>query len=173
VDASGAPAATAVEPLEAQALAAPAAVSEAIEAAPAEAARPTAEPVTSVPRTERTAAIEPAPAPQSGAEEPVARVVAEATTIPVVQPAVTPEPTAGVEAASRPQAQPPRPRAESPTLAVDAKAFLGEAGLQLVETDPSKAASTQPEPEPVKLGRARTERPRQADEELVQVETRK
>jgi len=45
--------------------------------------------------------------------------------------------------------------------------------LQLVETDPAKAAGTQPESEPLKLGRARRERHRAVDEELVQVETRK
>jgi len=103
------------------------------------------------------------------AEAPVAELTAEATTIPARAPIA--EPAAHVE--------PPVPSARAalpedpPTLAVDTKAYLGEAGLQLVETDPSKAVSIQPEPEPVKLGRARPERARTVEEDLVQVETRK
>lgn len=108
------------------------------------------------------------------AEERVAEVVSEATTVPVQQRTTPPEPAARAEAPYRPEV-PGQRRAlptESPTLAVDARAYLGEAGLQLIETDPSKAASTQPEPEPLKLGRARPERRRTVEEELVQVETR-
>ena len=59
------------------------------------------------------------------------------------------------------------------TVAVDVRASLSEVGLQLIETDPSKAANTRPEPEPVKLGRPRPERAAPADETLVQVETHK
>ena len=56
---------------------------------------------------------------------------------------------------------------------MDAKAVLADSGLQMVETDRSKAVSAPVEPEPVKLGRPRRERPAQAvQEELVQVETR-
>lgn len=127
---------------------------------------------------EPAAAEEPAqaPAPEEAAEAqaprteaPVAEVFAEASTVA----ARAPSPEDVVRPAPAEEMQIPSPPQASPTLAVDAKAYLGEAGLQLVETDPSKAASTQPEPEPVKLGRARPERRRAAEEELVQVETRK
>ena len=121
-----------------------------------------------------------APVPEESAhaeaprvQEPVAAVIAEASTIAAQPPSPAPEVrAASAEAPEIPAMQPAPPR-ETQTLAVDSKAYLGEAGLQLVETDPSKAASTQPEPEPVKLGRARPERARVAEEELVQVETRK
>jgi ribonuclease E len=120
--------------------------------------------------------------PARGAEEPVANVIAEATTIPdagppVASPIATPdaaiersEPAQRFEAAQTPA---PRP-AEPSTVAVNVRASLNDAGLELVETDPSKAASTQAEPdEPLKLGRARAERQRPAEEDLVQIETRK
>jgi len=117
--------------------------------------------------------------PVRSVEDNVANVVAELTTLPAAaQPATPPTPvtqSARVEAAQRldiPQA-PARPAAPT-TVAVDVKASLSDAGLELVETDPSKAASsTQAEPEAVKLGRARPERPRTVEEDLVQVETRK
>jgi hypothetical protein len=51
--------------------------------------------------------------------------------------------------------------------------MLNDAGLVLIETDRAKAETTQSEPEPVKLGRVRPERPRPADEALVQIETEK
>ncbi len=54
-------------------------------------------------------------------------------------------------------------------------AILESAGLQMVETNPTKARQPLPEPEPVQLGRPRRERPAEAQpaaEELVQVETR-
>ena len=58
---------------------------------------------------------------------------------------------------------------------VDPKVILESAGLQMVETNPTKASQPLPEPEPVQLGRPRRERPAEAQpatEELVQVETR-
>ena len=67
----------------------------------------------------------------------------------------------------------PTPRVEVPR--VDAREFLSGAGLQMVETNPSKLSQPAPEPEPVTLGRPRRERPQQpaaAEEALVQVETR-
>jgi len=116
------------------------------------------------------------------AEEPVAKVIAEATTIPdagqpVASPIATPdvaiehgEPAQRFEVAQTPA---PRP-AEPSTVAVDVRASLNDAGLELVETDPSKAASTQAESEePLKLGRARAERQQPVEEDLVQIETRK
>jgi ribonuclease E len=120
-----------------------------------------------------------AEAPVRGVEEDVAKVIAEVTTIPVAtQPATRATPvteSAHAESAQRldiPQT-PARPAAPS-TVAVDVKASLSDAGLELVETDPSKAASSsQTEPEAVKLGRARPERPRTVEEDLVQIETRK
>jgi len=64
------------------------------------------------------------------------------------------------------------PRVETPPM--DPRELLAGAGLQMVETDATKARPTAPEPEPVKLGRPRRERPvlQPASEELVQVETR-
>jgi hypothetical protein len=57
---------------------------------------------------------------------------------------------------------------------IDAKEILSNSGLQMVETDSSKARQPVPEPEPLKLGRPRRDRPATpaaADTELVQVET--
>ena len=67
----------------------------------------------------------------------------------------------------------PAPRVEAPR--VDPKALLASAGLQMVETDRSKARAPAPEPESIQLGRPRREKPAvvpPAPEELVQVETR-
>jgi hypothetical protein len=58
---------------------------------------------------------------------------------------------------------------------VDPKEVLSSAGLQMVETDSSKAKQFSAEPEPVQLGRPRREKaavPAAAEAELVQVETR-
>jgi len=75
-----------------------------------------------------------------------------------------------------PQVEAPRietPRYEAPR--VDPKEILSSAGLQMVETDRSKAVQPLPEPEAVQLGRPRREKPAApavAETELVQVETR-
>ena len=75
-----------------------------------------------------------------------------------------------------PRAEPQRtaaPRYEAPRA--DPREELASAGLQMVETDRSKAAQPLPEPEPVHLGRPRREKPvvpAIAETELVQVETR-
>jgi hypothetical protein len=58
---------------------------------------------------------------------------------------------------------------------VDPKEVLSNSGLQMVETDRSKAVQSLPEPEAVHLGRPRREKPAVqplAETELVQVETR-
>ena len=70
--------------------------------------------------------------------------------------------------------QPPteEPRQEAPRI--DAKEILSNSGLQMVETDSSKAKQPLPEPEPVRLGRPRREKPAAAaaaETQLVQVET--
>jgi hypothetical protein len=65
------------------------------------------------------------------------------------------------------------PRYEAPRI--DAKEVLSSAGLQMVETDSSKAKPYVPESEPLQLGRPRREKPAPApvaETELVQVETR-
>ena len=65
------------------------------------------------------------------------------------------------------------PRVEAPRI--DPKELLSNAGLQMVETDSSKARQPVPEPEPVQLGRPRREKPAApavVETELVQVETR-
>jgi hypothetical protein len=67
----------------------------------------------------------------------------------------------------------PAPRAEEPK--VDAKQLLESSGLVMIETDRSKAVY-QPEPEqPVHIGRPRRERnkPPPADDDLVQIETKR
>ena len=75
-----------------------------------------------------------------------------------------------------PRVEAPRvetPRYEAPR--VDAGQILSSAGLQMVETDRSKAVQSLPEPEPAHLGRPRREKPVAppvAETELVQVETR-
>ena len=63
------------------------------------------------------------------------------------------------------------PRVEAPR--VDPKEYLAPAGLQMVETSPTKSRPAEIEPEPQPLGRPRRERPRVAEEELVQIETKK
>lgn len=57
--------------------------------------------------------------------------------------------------------------------AFDARTYASDVGLQLVETRASAAPASTDEPEAVKLGRPRRERPKPAVEELVQVETHK
>ena len=79
-----------------------------------------------------------------------------------------------------PQQEPARPEpvvsepARAPAAArVDPKVILESAGLQMVETNPTRVQPPAPEPEPVQLGRPRREKPRPAGEEpLVQVETK-
>ncbi len=98
---------------------------------------------------EAEAPVQPAPAPRVEAAEPVVQAARE-------EPR-RPEPTPVIEA----------PR-------VDPKEYLQSAGLQMVETDSSKARQPEPEPEAVKLGRPRRERAAAPVEEtLEQVETKK
>ncbi len=77
-------------------------------------------------------------------------------------------------AVSAPREEPRRPEPAPAAPPLDLKEYLASSGLQMVETDASKARTPQPEPEPVKLGRPRRERPAApAEQTLVQVETRK
>jgi ribonuclease E len=104
------------------------------------------------------------------------------------EPAAEPAPSPRVEQprVEEPRAEEPRveePRAEQPVVQaapryeaprIDAKEILSSSGLQMVETDASKARQPVPEPEPVQLGRPRRERPAPApaaETELIQVET--
>jgi ribonuclease E len=105
-----------------------------------------------------------------------------------VQQAAAPTPAPRVEETVRaetPREEAPRveaPRAEAPRVEapryevpkVDSKEILSSAGLQMVETDRSKAVQTAYETEQVQLGRPRREKPavQPASDELVQVETR-
>jgi hypothetical protein len=116
----------------------------------------------------RDAVAEPVPAPRM--EEPH-----------VEQPAREEAPRVEARAVESPSVEAPRaeaPRAEMPRYEaprVDAKEILSSAGLQMVETDRSKAVQSLPEAEPVHLGRPRREKPvapPTAETELVQVETR-
>jgi hypothetical protein len=74
-------------------------------------------------------------------------------------------------------AEPAPASASVPALVrVDPKVILERAGLQMVETNPTKARQPLPEPEPLQLGRPRRDKPveqQPASEELVQIETRK
>jgi len=66
------------------------------------------------------------------------------------------------------------PRVEVPRI--DPKPILESAGLVMIETDRSKAATVAPQPEePVQLGRPRRERPKATtqEDELQQVETKR
>jgi hypothetical protein len=59
---------------------------------------------------------------------------------------------------------------------VDPKVILESAGLQMVETNPDKTRPPLPDPETVRLGRPRRDKPveqQPASDELVQIETRK
>jgi ribonuclease E len=70
----------------------------------------------------------------------------------------------------------PAPFPAATPARVDPKVILESAGLQMVETSPAKVRPSSPEPEPVQLGRPRRERAAAAEpaqEELVQIETRK
>jgi ribonuclease E len=114
----------------------------------------------------------------------------EAPTQPVAVQASAPRPEeiVGEEAprietprAETPHEEAPRaeaPRVEAPRVQaprIDPKEILSSAGLQMVETDASKARQPLPDPEPVQLGRPRREKPAApaaAETELVQVETR-
>jgi len=117
--------------------------------------------------------------------EPIAEVVLESaaatTTAPAAPPSVVQAETQPPAAVAtqvfepvEPQAPPPPPQSTTTatTVAADATTSLSDTGLVLIETDRAKAA-TQPEPEPVKLGRPRQERAQPVEEELVQIETDK
>ncbi|MGE3160834.1 MAG: ribonuclease E/G [Burkholderiales bacterium] len=105
-------------------------------------------------------AAEPA-APQA---EPVREPIAAA-------PAMAPEPVAQ---AVREPAPTPAPRPAPAPETLDVREALESSGLQMVETRPDRARPPAPEAEPAALGRPRRERPQaaQADEPLVQVETK-
>jgi ribonuclease E len=93
---------------------------------------------------------------------------------PVPEPAPAPRMEQPVREEA-PRYEAPRvetPRHEAPRI--DAKEILSSSGLQMVETDSSKARQAMPEPEPVQLGRPRRAKPAAAaavETELVQVET--
>ncbi len=111
-------------------------------------------------------AAEAAPAPVQHVEQPrVEEVRAEEPR--VEQPRVEQPRMEHVEQ----PVQQAAPRFEAPRI--DAKEILSSSGLQMVETDSSKARQPVPEPEPVQLGRPRREKPAAAagEAELVQVET--
>jgi ribonuclease E len=119
-------------------------------------------------QSHRDPVSEPAAAPhveEPRMEEPVREEAPRAEERPVEAPSV-----------EAPRAEAPRvatPRYEAPRF--DPKEILSSSGLQMVETDSSKARQPVPEPEPVQLGRRRREKPAapaSAETELVQIETR-
>ena len=110
---------------------------------------------------------EPAPAPR--AEEPVH---AEAPRTQAPREEAPADEAPRVEAPRQEMPRYEAPRQEAPRA--NPKEILSGAGLQMVETDSSKARQPLPEPEPMQLGRPRREKPvtAPASDELVQVETR-
>lgn len=114
--------------------------------------------------------------PAAAREEPVAvpvmtKQAEEMAPAPAPEPVVAaPSPAISAPAVVAAASAAPAPAVETK---IDARALLSDAGLVMVETDPSKPSSYQLEDEPVKLGRPR--RVRQAPaapEELRQVETK-
>ncbi len=103
------------------------------------------------PRSQSFVAEPPAPEP---VHAPVAAMAPVASVPPVAEVAPVAEVT-----------PPPAPRQ-------DPKEALSSSGLVMIETDPSKPKSYQLEEEKVQLGRARRERPKNAEEQLKQVETK-
>jgi ribonuclease E len=77
-------------------------------------------------------------------------------------------------AAQEPVHAQPAPPPQPAPVPIDPREILESAGLQMVETDASKARPPAAGTEPVQLGRPRREKPviEPASEELVQVETR-
>lgn len=130
------------------------------------------------PRVEpRAQAFVAEPADAEAAVVPVstAPVVERAPEPSVATAAVAPAPVeipAPVEAAT-PLPVAPAPVVPAPAKPADPKALLSGAGLEMVETDPTRAKSYQLEEAPVQLGRPRRQRPAPAaPEALMQVETK-
>ncbi len=121
------------------------------------------------------AAVEPVVAPPI--QEPVSPApVAAERPVAIEVPAAVEAPAVVAEAPAIAPASKPVPRvvAQPEPPAFDPKEYIASTGLQLVETRREAIAATEPEPEVVKLGRQRRERPRAVgDEALVQVETQK
>jgi len=100
-----------------------------------------------------------------------AEVPVQTATAPLATPRVQEQLPMETPRAEAPQVE--TPRFEAPRI--DPRELLSSAGLQMVETDASKARLPAPEPEPVQLGRPRREKQPAAavaEAELVQVETR-
>lgn len=103
-------------------------------------------------------------------EQPKAQAfVAEA---PGPSPAREPEPQVVKPMAIAVEPVAPAPAEYTTTSKSDPKEALSSSGLVMIETDPSRSKSYQLEEERVQLGRPRRERPKQAAEELSQVETK-
>jgi hypothetical protein len=87
-------------------------------------------------------------------------------------PVASAAPAAAPAPAAQPRFEEAAPGAGTPP--VDPSEYLASAGLQMVETKPGIAPMRVPEAETVQPGRPRRERsPAPAQEELVQIETRK
>jgi ribonuclease E len=133
----------------------------------------TAEAVSPVVPTVEVSAPAPQPMVVEHREEPKAQAfVAEA-------PAPAPAPAPAIEAVPAPAPAPVVVEQPSPVVTAapaspkaDPKEVLSGAGLVMIETDPSRSKSYVLEEAPVQLGRPRRERPKQASEELKQVETK-
>ncbi|MBA5686461.1 Rne/Rng family ribonuclease [Rugamonas apoptosis] len=153
---------------------APAAVVEAAAATVTEAAAPVVAEVAKVAEV-AAPAFEVA---QAVAVAPAAPAVEAVVAAPVVAAPVVAEPV--VVAAAAPVAAPapaPAPVAAAPVAPIDLQAVLGSAGLTLAATDPAKLRAAQEAAAkavaPVRVPRERKPLPPQADEPLVQVDTRR
>jgi hypothetical protein len=107
------------------------------------------------PQAQAYVAEPPAPAPAPAPAYDPSPVVQAAA--PIIDHSPTPAPA-------------PAPVARAPQA--DPKEVLSTAGLVMIETDPSRAKSYTLEEEKVQLGRPRREKPKQAQEQLMQVETK-
>lgn len=109
-------------------------------------------------------------APQVETPRPQAQAYVAEPPAPAPSPAYDPSPVvqAAAPAVEPPPSPAPAPRAPQP----DPKELLSTSGLVMIETDPSRPKSYQLEEEKVQLGRPRREKPKQAEEQLMQVETK-
>jgi len=155
--------------------------------APVEAATPVqTEDAFAAPAAEPTlvpAVVAEAAAPVAAEVAPVEAKVEAPVEAPVVEAPVVAEPVAAAPApvpAPAPVAAPapaPAPVAAAPAAPIDLQAVLGSAGLTLAATDPAKLRAAQEAAAkvaaPVRVPRERKPLPPQADEPLVQVDTRR
>nr|WP_315396636.1 Rne/Rng family ribonuclease [uncultured Duganella sp.] len=154
-------------------------VAEPVAAPVVEAAAPVAVQAAPVPAQAQAPLADTVEAPAPAAvETPVAaKVEAPIVAEPAVAEPVAAAPAPAPVAAPAAPAAAPAVVAAAPAAPVDLQAVLGSAGLTLAATDPAKLRAAQEAaakaPAPVRVPRERKPLPPQADEPLVQVDTRR